>query len=464
MPLRDPVNHQNNVKKRTAPHPPEPPQALTLEGTTVNNGEFRIGRLIGRGSFGCVYHCERRNDPTQRYAIKVEPLPPHRKDGRVPVTQLACEYDMYATLHSPEITPGVLRAFWYGEENGFAMLVLDRLGPSVEELFNFCGRSFSIKTVVMLGDQMFRRLEAIHAHGVIHRDIKPDNFLIGYTNGMVYAVDFGLAKRWVRNGVHIPYRDGKNLVGTARYVSQHTHDGIESARRDDIESVVYVLIYLLRGSLPWQGMRLRHVKKRADDKTDPAFDRHAKIRLKKASTPDDLLCKGLPREMLALLRYARGLQFEETPDYEHIYGVLRGLFMASGFHYDLGYDWTLNESARRARNHEPILIENTPESVEFMNKQDILLAAGRPLPSAQQVHQQQRQSQSGSRTRSGNTNLASTNNTLNDNSNKGNHKRHYYYYNDNDDDAHGDDDNDGHAHYQDYGNGYYGDETDGDDA
>ena len=129
------------------------------------------------------------------------------------------------------------------------------MGPTIEDLFNFCGRKFSLKTCLMLFMQILERLEFMHHKGIIHRDIKPDNFLIGIGKKQhyVYVIDFGLAKRFrdPKTGEHIPYRDGKNLTGTARYASVNTHLGIEQARRDDLESLGYVLLYFIKGQLPW---------------------------------------------------------------------------------------------------------------------------------------------------------------------------------------------------------------------
>lgn len=133
-------------------------------------------------------------------------------------------------------------------------MVIDILGPSLEDLFNYSSRRFSLKTTLMLADQMIARVEYLHAKNFLHRDIKPDNFLIGLGRkaNLVYVIDYGLAKKYrdSRTNQHIPYREGKSLTGTARYASISTHIGIEQSRRDDMEGLAYVFMYFLRGSLP----------------------------------------------------------------------------------------------------------------------------------------------------------------------------------------------------------------------
>lgn len=137
----------------------------------------------------------------------------------------------------------------------FHVMVMDLLGPSLEDLFSTCKRRFDLKTCLLIGIQLVKRIEKVHEERIIHRDIKPDNFLIGGTEATrdnIYIIDFGLAKCYKNSeGEHIPYKDGKNLTGTARYASIATHKGIEQSRRDDLETIGHVLLYLVKGSLPW---------------------------------------------------------------------------------------------------------------------------------------------------------------------------------------------------------------------
>lgn len=161
---------------------------------------------------------------------------------------------------------------------------MDLLGPSLEDLFNFCSRRFTMKTVLMLADQMISRIEFVHNKNFIHRDIKPDNFLMGIGRhcNKVFLIDFGLAKKYRDNRTrqHIMYREDKNLTGTARYASINAHLGIEQSRRDDMESLGYVSMYFNRGSLPWQGLKAATKKQK-----------YEKISEKKMSTPVEVLCK-----------------------------------------------------------------------------------------------------------------------------------------------------------------------------
>lgn len=227
--------------------------------------------------------------------------------------QLLYEYKLYRVLSGGI---GIPRIRYYGTEKNYNTLVMDLLGPSLEDLFNFCSRHFTIKTVLMLVDQMIGRLEFIHIKCFIHRDIKPDNFLMGIGRhcNKLFLIDFGLAKKFrdPRSRQHIGYREDKNLTGTARYASINAHLGIEQSRRDDMESLGYVMMYFNRGILPWQGMKANNKKVK-----------YEKISEKKMSTPIEVLCKGFPAEFSMYLNYCRSLRFEEQPDYMYLRQLFR---------------------------------------------------------------------------------------------------------------------------------------------
>jgi len=190
----------------------------------------------------------------------------------------------------------------------------------------------------------------------MHRDVKPDNFLIGMgkTQHTIYAIDFGLAKHYMdpRTGIHIPYRDKKNLTGTARYASLNTHLGIEQSRRDDLESLGHILAYFLRGSLPWQGLQAKTRKEKYD-----------KIRDKKSTITIDSLCEGFPKEFSDYLKYCRGLKFEEEPNYAYLKKLYSDLMAAKGYLLDYNYDWVALKQENKQSHNEAIKLMLNPSSM-----------------------------------------------------------------------------------------------------
>ncbi len=264
--------------------------------------------------------------------------------------QLIYEAKIYKLLAGAQGIPNV---YWYGVEGDYNVLVIDLLGPSLEDLFTFCSRKFSLKSVLMLADQMLQRVEYVHQRYFIHRDIKPDNFLIGLGKkaNWVYIIDFGLAKRYrdPRTQQHIPYKENKNLTGTARYASVNTHLGIEQSRRDDLEALGYVLMYFNRGQLPWQGLRALNKK-----------EKYEKIMEKKMSTSLETLCKGFPAEFVNYLNYCRSLRFEDKPDYPYLRRSLKDLFFREGYQYDGIFDWTVLNYQANMPQLDPAQQGNAP--------------------------------------------------------------------------------------------------------
>ncbi|KAG6915864.1 hypothetical protein DXG01_009571 [Tephrocybe rancida] len=259
-------------------------------------------------------------------AIKFEP----RKSD---APQLRDEFRSYRTLNG---TPGVPQVHHFGQEGLHNVLVIDLLGPNLEDLFDMCGRKFTIKTVCMAAKQMVTRVQAIHDKSLIYRDIKPDNFLIGVpgtkTANTIHVIDFGMAKHYrdPKTKVHIPYRERKSLSGTARYMSINTHLGREQSRRDDLESLGHVFMYFLRGGLPWQGLRAATNKQK-----------YEKIGEKKQTTPIGELCEGFPEEFAIYMNYVRKLGFEESPDYDFLRELFSKVLKTLGESEDGVFDWML---------------------------------------------------------------------------------------------------------------------------
>ncbi|KAI8826963.1 kinase-like domain-containing protein [Fimicolochytrium jonesii] len=319
------------------------PHALT--DLRVGN-KFKIGRKIGSGSFGDIYLGTNIING-EEVAIKIEAV-------KAKHPQLEYEAKVYKSLAGGVGIPFVR---YFGIEEDHNCMVIDLLGPSLEDLFNFCGRKFTLKTVLLLADQLISRVEYIHSKNFIHRDIKPDNFLMGLgkRGNQVNVIDFGLAKKYrdPKTHLHIPYKENKNLTGTARYASINTHLGVEQSRRDDLESLGYVLMYFCRGALPWQGLKAATKKQKYD-----------RIMEKKMTTPTEVLCRGFPNEFSMYLNYTRSLRFDDKPDYSYLRKLFRDLFVREGYQYDYVFDWTVVKYQQEGKEAPSASREARPEDAD----------------------------------------------------------------------------------------------------
>ncbi|KAJ2626612.1 serine/threonine protein kinase, partial [Coemansia sp. RSA 1694] len=207
---------------------------------------------------------------------------------------------------------------------------------------------------------------------------------IGRRTNLVHVIDFGLAKKYrdPRTHMHIPYRENKNLTGTARYASINTHLGIEQARRDDLESLGYVLMYFLRGSLPWQGLKAGTKKQKYD-----------RIMEKKMSTSTEELCRGFPTEFAVYINYARSLRFDDKPDYTYLKRLFRDLFVRSDYKYDYMFDWTTFKAERSANATPGQQLPISAEEQRQRLQQQQVQPQGGGIPASQAQAQLQLQQQ-----------------------------------------------------------------------
>ena len=295
--------------------------ALQAERMVHELSNIQLLKKIAQGAFGEIYECVDLNSQT-KLVIKIEKTPE--------ITQLRYEYLIYRKLTGPH-TPQV---YEFGQirmkDQTVNCMTMELLGQSLEKLLNQCNKAFSEKTVFMLGKACINRIEMLHHKHFIHRDIKPDNFVTDTRARKIFLIDYGLSKyfRNPRTLVHIPMKTDKNLTGTARYASLNTHRGIEQARRDDLEGLGFMLIYFLRGRLPWQGLR--------------AETRSAKyeriMQMKERTTLHDL-CRGLPNELYQYMVHVRNLGFEDTPDYAYLESLFEKGLRARGLEDDGVWDW-----------------------------------------------------------------------------------------------------------------------------
>ena len=284
-------------------------------------------QLIDKGAFGSIYIGIQKSTGDE-VVLKIELNPQDNS-----VMHLKYEYKIYQILQGG---PGIPKIYDYFHEEKEDILVMELLGPSLEKIFIKNNKKFSLTTVLMIWEQILYIIEHMHSKDLIHRDIKPGNFLIGKGNkkSIIYAIDFGLSKKYKdsKSHLHIPYRDGKDLTGTARFVSINTHLGIDQSRRDDIESIGYMMVYFLKGNLPWMGLGLTDRKK--------IFEKISEIKKK---TSLDILCQGLPKEIITFIQYARNMNFEDKPNYKYLRSLVRKMAKNNGIKLDYNkFDWIVN--------------------------------------------------------------------------------------------------------------------------
>ena len=282
--------------------------------------KYKISEKLGSGTFGSVYKASYEN---QLYAIKIEDI----KTGQ---NLLETEAKVMSYLGGSALP--LVKSF--GKTDTQNILVMELMGYSLEYIFeNFLERKMGVRCVCNIAYQMIEIAEFIHENHIIHRDIKPDNFVIGLNDKRkyIYLTDFGLCKKYrsAKTKMHYPWSQNKRLIGTARYASINALKGETQSRRDDLESIGYVLIYFLKGRLPWQGIKAKEKE-----------ERYRKILEKKMEISAEDLCEGFPREFANYINYTRRLKYDEDPDYnKFLKSSFISILKRDNNTLDCFYDW-----------------------------------------------------------------------------------------------------------------------------
>ena len=289
--------------------------------------KYHCIKKLGEGSFGRIYEGVYNSE---HFALKFEDINSNSN-------LLESEASIMNYLKGPNI-PSV-RSF--GTSGNYNILIMQLMGKSLEDLINI-RKTFPLKTVCLIGYQMINVLEYIHNKHIVHRDLKPDNFVMGLKDlsKFLYLLDFGLAKKYSSSVTlkQYPLINKKKLTGTARYASINALRGYEQSRRDDLESAGYVLMYFLRGSLPWQGIPGKNKD-----------ERYKKILQKKMETSAQELCEGFPKEFEEYIEYTRAMEYEEEPEYDRLRNYFTSVLDKKKEVFDYIYIWSTEEEKQLRR-------------------------------------------------------------------------------------------------------------------
>ena len=236
---------------------------------------------------------------------------------------------------------GFPKVLSFGHNKEYDILIMPLLGKSLRELYISRNSNFEFKDICLMGIQIIERIHWVHSKKIIHRDIKPDNFLIGLNDpNIIYLIDFGLSKKYKssQTGNHIKFVDVKKFTGTILYSSINALKLKEQSRRDDLESIGYMLIFLMKGYLPWMGIKVTNQK-----------ESYLKLSKMKKDTKLEKLCENLPMEFMEYMKYVRNLEFEGNPDYNYLKDLFEQMLKNRGIEDRYLYFSWINSSKMKAK-------------------------------------------------------------------------------------------------------------------
>ena len=285
--------------------------------------KYKLIKKIGKGSYGIIYLCKDIAS-NEFFAAKLQ-----NKNSYT--NSLQNEYQIMKDINIDKIP----NAKFYGENNLYNILIMQLLGKALEDIFEkiLHKQKMPIHSVCNIAIQIIDILEQIHNKNYIHRDIKPSNFLFGnnsFNNNIIYLIDFGLAKKYreSNNAEHYEIKEENKLIGTARFASINAMEGLSQSRRDDLESLGYMLIYFLKGKLPWQNFLIKNKE-----------ERYNKIKQTKKEIAINELCSNCPKEIGQYITYVKKLKYEEEPNYNYIKNLFYEILNKTGNKFDYLYDW-----------------------------------------------------------------------------------------------------------------------------